>query len=359
MLVALSLMLVFRAGVAAGENTAPLPAVPGGVEVGAEHMILSLDGGHVQVLHMLNFRNSTGGVVSEAPVTLPAGFAGLEVEAKGARGEAAAVEQYADGFKVAQLGAGETSVVATYSFPWREEGVKLPRQAQYPTDILFFLFRQNQLAPNNPAAGFQEDGPVEMGDYVFGQYSRRGIVPGDDLTVTLVRGAEIPMASGQPADGSGQAAAPGRGLTLLNQGFHGGAANVRLWQRVTGVPGHGGLAGAIILVAMVVVLAYLAWELWRGYRRRRVAIPAVGGTLAAGMSAPRAAGASGLKHEERQRLEQLKEALIKEVAGLDLEFRAGRLGEAAHRNLRGEAKRKLMEVTLALRDSESGGESGG
>lgn len=311
---------------------------PAGAKIEAQHMILSATQDRIAVLEIISFSPGTGVDGEQLTLKFPDGFYDLAFDAQRVP---QGTEVTAEGLSVPLRGSEGASLAVTYSLPWDGTSLQVNRRADLSTGIFFILTRENELVIQGH--GYTDAGLVEMGGSSFGQYYREMISAGDDLGFTVVPGEGLPQGGVSPdvsAPLTGGSTSP-EGPNILNKGFHGGTANVRLWQRFTGLPSHGGLVGAIILMAMVAVLVLLGYEFWRSSGRRRA-------VLESESPARRSDGGAGVS-PEKSRLENERRRLIREIAALDLEGDKGGLDPAAHASRRESLKARLVEVTIALR----------
>ncbi len=126
--------------------------------------------------------------------------------------------------------------------------------------------------------------------------------------------------------------------TLLNRSFHGGAANVMLWQRATGFQGHGGFTGMLVIFAGLgtVTSALLrAWQRVQVQRIRRLMEPAA--------TAP---------SESAGTLRRRRAEILSEVAVVDSRRAQGELGAEEHQRRREALKQELVAVLTHLKRLE-------
>ncbi|BAS29251.1 hypothetical protein [Limnochorda pilosa] len=122
-------------------------------------------------------------------------------------------------------------------------------------------------------------------------------------------------------------------LPLLNQGFHGGSANVRLWMRVTGQPGHAGMLGGVLMI-----LVGLAAGIGLLYVGRRAARRGQGIQLAGESDVSRTLGPDSAG--------ELFEALV----GLEASHLRGEVPDDAYR-----ARREALMGVLVQLETERAG----
>lgn len=149
--------------------------------------------------------------------------------------------------------------------------------------------------------------------------------------------------SWDPAKGKWVFAAGGG--QILNKQIHGGPDNVMLWMRVTGMPGHAGIYGAVLMVLMVVVIFWAAFIM---VKRASQPKPArfQGQAVNAVSGAP---GAAEPSTGAFQRLAAEKAALIRQIAELDRNFKNGLISGPSYDQVRAGHKERLLAVTRQLK----------
>ncbi len=149
--------------------------------------------------------------------------------------------------------------------------------------------------------------------------------------------------------GTGKWVLAAGGGQILNKQIHGGPDNVMLWMRATGMPGHAGIYGAVLMVLMVVVIFWAAFVM---VRRASQPKPAwLKGQPANAM----AGAASGVEPPESDPLRQLaaeKAALVRQIAELDRGYKDGLITEPSYNQIRAERKEQLLAVTRQLKSLE-------
>jgi hypothetical protein len=291
------------------------------VRVEFEHLRLSRleDGvGVYQVVRLLN-GGDTG--IEEYSVTLPNGAADLQL-GEGLSAVKVAVGE--TGFTVqSTLGAGEEVLLKfSYRLPASDYPLELTKEILYDTDILLVLVDEAD-GLDVTGEGIKDTGFFEMGQKRFRTFQALGLSAGETLTLSI-----------EPGGGSGaveEDALP----NFLNKTFHGGNANVRIWKRVTGTPGHWGMPG---IIAIGLVLLVLLWFVVRVVRAR---------LLVAEM-----AEVDPYRGRDPGELLLEKERLIEEIARLDQNYEAGRIEKEKYLRIREKLKRRLVRIMLAIKDKE-------
>lgn len=313
---------------ASGASAPPVSADP---TVLAGHMRLRLDGRLLSVEEIYQMTNSGGTKAERVEFALPASYTGLTLLSGVAEGD---VVVTGSGFYDKRgLEPGETR---TYRFSYSREipgeGLAVRWRALYPTDVLVVLAPEKGLAVSGP--GLTDGGPAEVGAENYRQYTAHELPAGAEL--------EFKVALGETTG-----SAP---LPLLNKSFHGGNANVMLWKRFTGSPGHGGATGVVLFIGLLSAGIWLSTALAkrRATSRREVEVQRRGGP---GRAVPGRAGRTATPPDQETLLSR-KTEMARRIAELDRRYGAGEVPEETYTRLRSGYKSQLAEVVLALKRLE-------
>lgn len=296
------------------------------VAVAVEHVILSRQGDDLTVFQIISLRNGGGEPVPELQVSLPPGYADLTVMKGTAPDEVVPGET---GFvDTSGLAAGATKeMVFLYRVPLTGLNGILRKDVHYRTELLYFLVEEGE-ALSLAEERLSDYGPVNLDGRKFYQYGAENLPAGTELAVRLREAAPGPGSRGTAAPGT--AAGPS---DLLNASFHGGEANVRLWMRMTGTPGHAGLLGVGLFLVVIGAGAVVAFKVGDNRRRAR-----------------REARVADLRRRVVA-LEEERQELMRRL--VDLELAADRSRETGvdepPAGDRQELKERLVNVTMELR----------
>lgn len=319
---------------AVGAESAAAPA-PDGLRVKLQHIVVTATEGRLAVLEVWDVEK-TGAGPADLDVPLPVPAAGVVVR-DGFEGRAVPFEMTAWGFRLPRwIEPGERVLSFSYAMKPDSHGVlRWARAVPYPVGELVVLVEDGKL--DLRSQGLVERGTAQLGDRMFHLFGATELKPGAEVTfdVVSVRGGVAPVAGGASiARGeAGQIGQPGSPQEhVITTSFHGGNANVRLWQRSTGLSGHGGLFGIFLLSVLAVAVFYA------GYRR-----------VAAGRTRKRVVCAAAAHADLQAAMQEEIQQLIRQIADLDRRRDAGAIEEAAYAESRERLKRRLVEAMRQLR----------
>ncbi len=321
-------------------------AAPDGVRVKLQHVVLTATGERLAVLEVWNVEN-TGARPADLDVPLPVPAADLVVR-DGFEGRVVPFETTAKGFRVSGwMEPGEQVVSFAYTLKL-EHTLKLDespvlrwaRPVPYPVRELVVMVEDGKL--DLRSAGLEELGTAQLGDRKFHLFGATDLKPGAEVTfdVVPVAGGVVPAGGGAPIarDETGQTGQAGSPQEhVITTSFHGGNANVQLWQRSTGLSGHGGLFGIFLLSVLAVVVLYGGFKLVAAGRTRK-------GVLTTAQGVVCAAADADLQAATQEEIQQL----IRQIADLDRRRAAGALEEAVYAESRAKLKRRLVEAMRRL-----------
>ena len=313
----------------AAAATAAGQSAPGLVRVKLQHLVLTASGERLAVLEMWNVENQ-GPRPADLQVTLPEGADDV-VMREGSQDLPVDFKPSANGFRLAGwVQPGERVVTFAYTLPGgRDAGFRWARAVPYPVRELVVVVEDGRLEVRSDR--LQALGSTELAGRRFKLFGASDLQPGAEVAFDVLPAP----ASGQGAGGeAGSAGAAGHpdGEHVISTSFHGGNANVRLWQRTTGLSGHGGLLG--IFLASALGVAVLCGGVRLAARRR------------ARNGAPRTSAADPARQAA---LQEERQQLIRQIAELDRRRAAGAIEEAAYVESREQLKRRLVEVMRQLR----------
>ena len=299
-----------------------------GVSVKLQHVVLTATGERLAVLEMWNMENP-GSHPADLEVTLPAGAADLVVR-EGSKERPVEFKRTATGFRLPDwVEPGERLVSFSYTLALKDgTALRWARTAAYPVEELVVVVEDGKLEVL--PGSLRALGSTELAGRRFRLFGATGLKPGDRVAFDV-----SPVApAGQAAEGGGAnaegAAHPEE--QVITTSLHGGNANVELWQRTTGLRGHGGLFGVFLMSVF------------------GVAAPYGGLKLAARRRAHSEAPSPGVSDTGRRAaLQEEKQRLIRQIADLDRRRAAGAIDEASYTESRERLKRRLVEVTRQLR----------
>ena len=294
-----------------------------GVQLRAQHIILSTNQDQVVVVEIWNLQNS-GSSAGDLEVVLPAGAGDFLPE-----GDLAAANpaMTARGYKAAGLvKPGESTAVFSYKMSVDQAGTSWARAIPYPVQQSFVLVEEGSLDldPGN----LQAMGVMEFDGRRFARSQIPNLLPGAELKFTVKPGsgkAAAPAGGGQA--GGEDHEAEGH---VIRTSFHGGNANVQLWMRVTGSAGHGGMLGAFFVTVLAVLVIYALVKLAALWRLRREAIERA-------------------SLDPRQ-LAREKQLLIRQIADLDRRHARGEMEEESYLRTREQYKRRLVDIMLQMKE---------
>ena len=156
---------------------------------------------------------------------------------------------------------------------------------------------------------------------VFGDIEAQGA---DLKDLTIVGGANADPAPLDPRE------------ALLNKGYHGGTSNARLWQRMTGQPGHGGMTGLWVMALLGVLVV-------------------VGGYWGVSASRRRGGKASEAPPSDMETAgpDRRRRAVLKKCACLEDLLAEGRIDPAVFEQLMAEYQQELVRVGNGLKSSDN------
>lgn len=289
---------------------AAVQSAPGVMRVKLQHVVLTAAGDRLAVLEMWNVENQ-GPRPADLQVTVPEGAGDVVVRER-------------------SIQPGERVVTFAYTLPGgRDAGFRWARAIPYPVRELVVVVEDGRLEVRSER--LQALGSAELGGRHFKLFGASDLQPGAEVAFDVLPAP----ASGQGAGGeAGNAGAAGHpdGEHVITTSFHGGNANVRLWQRTTGLSGHGGLLG--IFLASALGVAVLCGGVRLAARRR------------ARNGAARTSAADAARHAA---LQEERQQLIRQIAELDRRRAAGAIEETAYIESREQLKGRLVEVMRQLR----------
>lgn len=327
------------------------PIDTSGVFAELTNLILGRADDQLKVFHLVKLVNNRADAASNVHIPLLPGFANVNL----IRPESGAAKVEGDGVTISRAIApagGVDTLILTYDVPLPAQGYSAALKVAVPTSMTLIMADSTQLEmPEIQNTQLFSAGTTDVEGKMFLQFVRPRIPAGTDLKLNVAKATGL----GLPEAGAGMAQPypeiAGEKLTnakapLLNKAFHGGTANVMLWQRYTGYPGHGGLFGAVIILSGLggaalggARLYFLRYQMREAARRR----------MAAGQTGP---SLSQLEMEERVRMEKERRVLVRRIAELDRSLAAGTLTPDEHRRQRSLYKRHLVRVMQSLKGVE-------
>ncbi|HEY3314251.1 MAG TPA: hypothetical protein VGL40_03075 [Bacillota bacterium] len=290
-------------------------AASAGLRLDYDHLVLTPSGDRLLVKEAAGLVNAGSGAVNTVSMPLPPGYSDLKLESGF---DAANVTSDAAGVVDSSglAAGGQREVVLSYSLPMTGGQAKLEKSVTYDTAAF-------SVAAEDRLLGLTGDAPLtvsvsDLNGVSYANLRADAVAAGQNLTIRAT------------VKSDGAPSAPPSTLTpnagrLLNRSSHGGPDNVMLWQRFTGQPGHWGLPGIVIILAIVVV-----------------GLGAVGRAAVSlarnGRGQVKVSGPAGVPDRPR------RSALVREIAELDRLFAAGRLPESEYRSKRSTLKRELMAL---------------
>lgn len=303
-------------------------APPGGMHVKLQHVVLTAVGERLAVLEMWNVENQ-GPRPADLQVTLPEG-AGDVVVREGSEDLPVDFKPTTEGFRLpGWVEPGERVVSLAYTLPLNPgAGIRWGRAVRYPVQQLVVVVEDGRLEVRSDR--LQALGSTELGGRRFKLFGASDLQPGAEVAFDVLPAPASGQGAGGEADNAGAAVHPD-GEHVITTSFHGGNANVRLWQRTTGLAGHGGLLGIFLASALGVAVL-------------------CGGVKLAGRHRARNAEArTGVADAARQAaLQEERQQLIRQIAELDGGRAAGTIDEATYSESRELLKRRLVEVMRQL-----------
>ncbi|MCL5677293.1 MAG: hypothetical protein M1602_05435 [Firmicutes bacterium] len=340
-LVAYALSLLMGVLLILGSALEALAANESGISSEFSHLVLSQQGGKLRVFQLVKLKNSGSAAVSPVKVALPQGYANLSFPNQ--PGSDKLKSDTAGVTDPEGLAGGATKdYTLVYELPFPAQGTTVSFKFDYATDQVYVLADQNTLQVLPTQNGdWEYGGAAQMGSKQFEQFARQSVAPGAVLKLTL--GPAPAGKPGEPGQGNAGQGVAGQGnpgsTPLLNKFFHGGSANVMLWQRFTGLSGHGGLVGMlVILLGLGLVVAGVGTWLYRRYRK--------GGEAAA---------PSPLVSNEDlvARLSKEKALYVKKIAELDRLLSQKAIDPQEHAQKRSVYKQRLARVIVKLKELQS------
>lgn len=352
---AVALVLLAAPVIASAETAKVAPAetakAPEGLKVEFSHLVLTGRQGAVGVLQLVKLVNSGQKATGPVEVGLPKGYKNLEflqgvTADKAAQGEAGFVDN-------AGVDAGQNKVVVLrYDVPATAQSLTFSERVLYPTDsidILADVSNITMVPTLNP--DYVDQGTADMNGKVIRRFTREKVGAGTDLKVNLQLAPDTTAPKPTPLQDNPQAAQSGdagsREPKLLNKTFHGGNANVMLWQRMTGSPSHGGVIGILGYALVLIIPIVLGVAL---YRRMKNPAPVQSrAQVAAGGTGAVVAAAAG----ELSKLLKEKTIVVKKIAELDLKRQSGEVSEEDYVDKRGRLKKRLIQVMNRIKELEA------
>lgn len=299
-------------------------ALPGGIRIKLQHVVLTAMGERLAVLEMWNVENR-GTRPADLQVTLPAG-AGDIVVREGSEDLPVDFKPTTKGFRLpGRVEPGERVVSFAYTLALDEgAGLRWVRALPYPVRELVVVVEDGRLEVR--PGSLQALGSTELGGRKFRLFGATDLQPGVEVAFEVMPAAGAGQDAHSEAENAGAAGHPD-GETVITTSFHGGNANVQLWQRTTGLSGHGGLFGIFLASVFGVAVLYGGIKLAANRRARNG--PVYAGVADAGQQAA---------------LEEQKRQLIRQIAELDRRRAARAIDEASYIESREQLKRRLVEV---------------
>lgn len=332
--VIIAMVLTIMLGVAQADS-----GLPPDLHAEVSHVAVSRSGDGVAVAYMSTVINSGKDPSAAFSIPIPAAATKFEL-LEGAAKVTRSGEQVVVPAGIAP--GGSSAVGFRYTLP---DGItELHYPDIPPADMAMLLIDEATLTLTTTGPGLSEKGLVVLGQQAYRQYIVSRPAPGMNLTVQLKLEGNPANAAAAIADA--QKLPPGAPVDraegpLLNQTFHGGNANVMLWQRMTGSTGHGGLAG--LLLIGLLLLALVLGAIFLLARRRQA-------TSAAFAPMP-PASTRGRAPAEAVSLQKQKAQLARRIAEIDRTPADERTPELDDE--RESVKQQLVEVILRLRRLES------
>jgi len=316
------------------------------LEIEIDHLRLRLkEPGVIDILEVVRF-STTPNIPDKITISLPEGYSDFSL-LEGLEGETFAEGDGQFSGRLEPGPGGILQVKFSYLLPLGDFPQEFSRKVGFNTHSILVLI-EGDTGLGLTGSGFEFTGVVDMGGRKFYAYQHGPIEAGGNFGFDLKPLAEL-MPGGTTAtetppaaDSEGQVAGSGdRELSqpLLNQGFHRGNANVRVWMRLTGTPGHWGTPG---IVAMGLVLAALVWVGVRLVRRKGEQVS----------SADEGQGTEGLSERDTEDLTREKDRLLHQLADLDRKYDAGELEKEPYLSLRNKYKQELVAVMKELKERE-------
>lgn len=316
----------------------PPAAATGEPRATLAHWVLSRGEGGIEVFQMWQVAGGAGGA-AEIALPLPPGSTGVAVvEGLTANELDVGPDTLVDRSGV-KAGA-EKTLAFRYSLPLEGDAALFSQRMGIAAEMVFVLVDTASLsAIPMGSTPLQDQGTATMGDRVLQQWVRTGVAAGETITLALQ-----PPPPGAPAAG---AAPPAGQPQLLNRTFHGGTANVMLWQRMTGSPGHNGVAGILLMGAGLAGLVTVAVILGRRWRTARMgaASPA---SRSGRHPAPVTPGPGPAPARLRPALLAQRQRLAGAIAALDERHAAGEVDAEVYTHERQELKQQLVRVLARL-----------
>lgn len=304
-------------------------APPGGMHVKLQHVVLTAVGERLAVLEMWNVENQ-GPRPADLQVTLPEG-AGDVVVREGSDELPVDFKPTTGGFRLpGWVEPGERLVSFAYTLPLNPgAGLRWDRAVPYPVRELVVVVEDGKLEVRS--GRLQALGSTELGGRRFKLFGASDLHPGTEVAFDVMPAAASGQGARSEAGTAGAAGHPDE-EHVITTSFHGGNANVRLWQRTTGLSGHGGLLGIFLASVFGVAVLYGGVKLAATHRARNGAVRT---------DVADAARQAALQEEKQQ--------LVRQIAELDRRRAAGAIDEATYSESRERLKRRLVEVMRQLR----------
>lgn len=332
------LLAAFLLAVPTTSTAATTP--PTRAEADVAHLVLSREGDSLGIFEMVSLMNETASPTGPLVLALPEGAEGLALEGQPEQQQGVVVAGSRVEIPAGLPANGRLELAFRYRVPAKGESVKLQVTLPFSSERVYVLTDAHSMILNPTHTRLRDDGVLDLGPKRLHQYIQERVEAGEALQLSLQFTPDEEALNQAPKDGatpvSAQATPPG----LLNQSFHGGAANTMLWQRVTGSPGHGGFTGVAVALLTLVLLITAALLAWREVRRRRLPPSAVADDIEPAPTTP------------KPELLRRRAELLRLAEELDRQRLAGEVEEEYHRARREEIKSELVRVLLGLKQSE-------
>lgn len=313
--------------------------LPDGLHAEVAHVALTQDGKAFSVVQMVDIVNSSKEPSPELRIPLPTGAANF-----GAMDGTASL-QGSQVVIAAGIAPGEKRQVGfEYTLP-AGATTELTLTDIPPADLTYLLIDEAALSldPVLVGKGFNDLGLAVINQVAYHQYEVTR-PPGAPVTIKVNAGGNptnAAQAIARESKNPSSAATGGAGdPKLLNGSFHGGSANVMLWQRMTGSSGHGGLVGISVLGLVLAGAVGLVATVIRRHSQ----------AMLARTHAP-AARAENAGEQDLDELFRQKKVLAQRIVEIDR--KAALQPSPQLDQQRSVAKQRLMQVIRQIRDLES------
>ncbi|MGE5589488.1 MAG: hypothetical protein ACM3ZA_02490 [Bacillota bacterium] len=313
-------------------------------EADVAHLVLSREGDNLGVFEMVSLMNETTNPTGPLVLPLPEGTTGLTLDGEPDTTNGVVAAGNRVEIPAGLPAGGRLELAFRYQVPAAGESLEFQVTLPFRSQHVYVLTDAHAMVLNPTHTLLQDGGVLDLGPKRMRQYIQEGVEAGEPLQFGLTFTPDREALNQAPADVAVPVSATSAPPGLLNRSFHGGAANMMLWQRVTGSPGHGGFAGMVAGLMALALLATAVVLAWRQTRRRNLPESSVGDEpepdVMATPSAP------------RPELLRRRAELLRLAEELDRQRLAGEVDEEHHRTRREEIKNELVRVLVGLKQSE-------